>query len=125
MSQTLHPHSPYSLAFNANELSARWIKVVESEVPELEHRPVYQLRFEFACGKKVKSARVRATAQGKYQLFINGVKIGDEELTPGSTDYGVQIAVQTFAVTNLVDKNAIVILLGDGWFRTCSIRDYI
>ena len=118
MSQTLHPHSPYSLAFNANELSARWIKVVESEVPELEHRPVYQLRFEFACGKKVKSARVRATAQGQYQLFINGVKIGDEELTPGSTDYGVQIAVQTFAVTNLVDKNAIVILLGDGWFRS-------
>ncbi len=118
MSQTLHAHSPYSLAFTPNELSARWIKVAESEVPQPGERPVYQIRFEFSCGKKVKSARIRATAQGQYQLFINGVKIGDEELTPGSTDYGVQIAVQTFPVTNLSEKNAIVILLGDGWFRS-------
>jgi hypothetical protein len=35
------------MAFNANELNSRWIKVVEKQVPAPEHTPVYQLRFEY------------------------------------------------------------------------------
>jgi hypothetical protein len=52
------------------------------------------------------SARVYATAHGIYELFVNGVRVGDHELTPGFTAYRTRLAVQIFAPTALYDVAA-------------------
>jgi alpha-L-rhamnosidase len=60
---------------------------------------------------------VRATARGLYELYINGQRVGRDELTPGWTDYKKRIYYQTYDVTPMLKKgdNVIGAILGDGW----------
>ena len=57
------------------------------------------LRFEFDVDRPVVSARLHATAQGIYEAFLNGERVGDAELTPGFTQYDAHLQVQTYDVT--------------------------
>ena len=102
-------------------LHSAWIRIVEESVPPAGERPVYLIRREFELEGEPTSAVLRITAQGMYNAFINGVRVGDAELTPGFTQYAHHIAVQTYPVAELLQRgrNAIVVQLGDGWFRGC------
>ena len=82
-------------------------------------RPASLLRFEFDVDRAVVSARLHATAQGIYEAFLNGGRIGDAELTPGYTQYDVRLQVQTYDVTSSLTagRNAFAVVLADGWFR--------
>ena len=64
-------------------------------------------------------ARVYATAHGLYELFLNGSRVGDLELTPGTTAYRSQLDVQTYDVTELLvpGNNVLGAVLSDGWWR--------
>ncbi|MBW8864113.1 MAG: family 78 glycoside hydrolase catalytic domain, partial [Verrucomicrobia bacterium] len=77
------------------------------------------LRDVVKLTKKVKSARIYASACGLYQLSINRQKVCDEFLAPGWTDYNKRIQSQTYDVTILLQKgdNVIGAALGDGWYR--------
>ena len=77
------------------------------------------LRRAIKVAKKVKSARVYASAHGFYQLTINGKNVGDQFLAPGWTDYAQRIQTQTYDVTSLLQNgtNVIGAALGDGWYR--------
>lgn len=68
---------------------------------------------------EIKSARAYISALGLYEVKINGVRVGDFVLAPGSTDYNKRIQYQTYDVTDLirVGENKIEVVLGDGWFR--------
>jgi hypothetical protein len=44
-----------------------------------------RLRREFQLHGSVKSARIYITSHGLYELFLNGVRLGDQLLTPGWT----------------------------------------
>lgn len=70
--------------------------------------------------KKVKSARLYATARGFYNFYINGKKAGDAYMAPGWTDFRHRIMYDTYDVTSMLTdgKNALTIELGNGWF--CS-----
>jgi alpha-L-rhamnosidase len=83
------------------------------------YRPAALLRFEFDALEPVVSARLHATAQGLYEAYLNGRRIGDAELTPGFTQYDARLQVQTFDVTASVreGRNALGVILADGWFR--------
>ena len=77
------------------------------------------LRTDFAVqDKEIERARVYASAQGIYELQINGKRVGDHELAPGWTDYRKRIQYQTYDVTDLLASgdNAIGAQLSDGWF---------
>ncbi|MFD0662580.1 family 78 glycoside hydrolase catalytic domain [Thermocatellispora tengchongensis] len=54
-----------------------------------------------------------------YELFVNGDRIGDLELTPGFTAYRSRLQVQPYDVGGALGPgaNAVEILLSDGWFR--------
>jgi alpha-L-rhamnosidase len=82
-------------------------------------RPAALLRFEFDVERPVVSARLHATAQGVYEAFVNGVRAGDAELTPGFTQYDARLQVQTVDVTGSVraGRNSLGVVLADGWFR--------
>lgn len=77
------------------------------------------LRSEFSLkDKQIKSATLTATARGIYELFINGRKVGDGELTPGLSQYNKHHYYQTYDVTDLLrtGENSIFATLGEGWW---------
>lgn len=77
-------------------------------------------RKAFDIGREVRSARLYITALGMYRVFVNGQRVGEDELTPGMTDYRKRVIYQTYDVTSLVRRgeNAIGAMLGDGWFAS-------
>ncbi len=83
-------------------------------------QPAAYLRRTLAISKSVQSARLYVTALGSYRVFLNGIRVGADVLTPGFTDYRKRVLYQVYDVTNLLTngKNAIGALLGDGWFAS-------
>jgi len=77
------------------------------------------LRRSFQLTRKVRSANVAVTGLGLYELYLNGARIGDQQLSPEKTPYHRQILFDTFDVTNFLKegKNAVGIHLGNGWYN--------
>ncbi|MGN6871479.1 MAG: family 78 glycoside hydrolase catalytic domain [Solirubrobacteraceae bacterium] len=103
-----------------DDWSARWITPVERERPPAGHRHAMLVRGEFELpGAAAVRARLYATAHGIYEAFVNGWRAGDDELTPGYTEYRDRLQVQTYDVTDLLrpGRNAVGAILSDGWFR--------
>ena len=102
------------------EFAAKWIN------PELvcnpkEHKPASYLRTSFHA-KKGGCARLYITCHGLYEAYINGGRAGDFVLAPGSYNYDKKLAYQTYDVTELVREgiNEVLVILGDGWYRSVS-----
>jgi alpha-L-rhamnosidase len=78
------------------------------------------LRREFdAAGRSdIVSARLYATAQGVYECFLNGQRVGTDQLAPGWTSYTHRLRYQVHDVTGLLrdGANALSAHLTDGWF---------
>lgn len=73
------------------------------------------------------STVLHVSALGLYRAFVNGERVGNDELTPGWTCYDDRIAYQTYDVSHMVrpGSNRIEIWLGDGWYRSPMMwREY-
>ncbi|MFC5405860.1 glycoside hydrolase family 78 protein [Cohnella soli] len=102
-----------------NEWEGHWIGHPSSRKPTREApNPVAYLRRSFVSEGNVRRATVHATALGAYRLFLNGVRIGNDALTPEWTDYHVRVQYQTYDVTELLraGDNALAVMLGHGWY---------
>ncbi len=99
---------------------ADWINPELSCNPE-EYQPASYLRtsFEAPVGKQ---ARLYITCHGLYEAYLNGQRVGNFVLAPGSYTYDKQLAYQTYDVTGMVKEgtNEVQVILGDGWYRSCS-----
>lgn len=82
-------------------------------------KPAPYFRKEFSAEKKVESARAYIVVAGLYELSINGQRIGDHRLDPTYTRFDRRNLYVTYDVTkNLqLGKNAIGVLLGNGWYN--------
>ncbi|MBL9195054.1 MAG: family 78 glycoside hydrolase catalytic domain [Opitutaceae bacterium] len=91
---------------------ARWIR---SPVPG--HNPLFRRSFQAWPG--LRRALVHVCGLGHYELRINGVKAGDEVLSPGWTQYRDTTLYETRDVTSLVaaGENVIGVILGNGMFH--------
>ncbi len=99
-----------------SDWKASWISS-EPEIKESYLRPCPFFRKEFELSGKVRSARVYVTAQGLYQLFLNGKKVSDDLFTPGWTSFNKRLQYQTYDVTSLLgERNAVGAIVGNGWF---------
>ena len=60
------------------------------------------------------------SALGLYRCYLNGVRVGQDLLTPGWTCYDDRIAYQSYDVAALLKsgRNRIEIWLADGWYRS-------
>ncbi len=115
------------IGLDRDDWVAAWVAPVEDDRPAPGERPGYLLRraFDIAgggadeIGDRIGRARVYATAHGLYELFVNGSRVGDAELTPGYTSYRANLAYQTYDVTSLLHtgRNVVGVLLSDGWYR--------
>ena len=89
---------------------------MEEEAGDFRRLRARYLRREFA----VKPALVRATAHisglGLSELYLNGVRVGDQVLSPGLTEYPKRVFYLTHDVTDHLraGENAVGVLLGNG-----------
>lgn len=54
---------------------------------------------------------------GLYEVYVNGVKCGDEYLAPGCNDYNMWLQYQTYEVNLNAGCNRIEVSLGNGWYK--------
>ena len=92
-------------------------KMITSDFPEDETAcPVFGKTF--AIDKKVKKARLYATAHGVYEVTLNGQTVGDYRMAPGWTSYHNRLQYQIYDVTEqLAEENEIAITVGNGWYK--------
>ena len=90
--------------------------------------PVFGKRF--SVKKKVKKARLYATAHGVYEVTLNGQTVGDYRMAPGWTSYHNRLQYQIYDVTEkLTAENEMEITVGNGWYKgilgfTCEPNCY-
>lgn len=77
-------------------------------------------RKEFDAKKTIKSASVYIMGMGMYELYINGLPIGNQVLAPVPTDYTKGVKYNVFDVTECLKSgvNTIGTILGNGRFYT-------
>lgn len=77
------------------------------------------VRTAFAAeSKEIESARAYVSAQGTYEMYINGEKVGDALFNPGNEEYSTYMPYQVYDVTDMLQagENAIGLQLGQGWW---------
>lgn len=99
--------------------TATFVAPAEADVAPAGFRPAHLLRTTFELDAAATVGRIYATAHGLYELFLDGARVGDLELTPGFTSYRTHLEVQTFDVTTDLTAGAHVLeaVLSDGWYR--------
>src|SRR5690625_5075218 len=84
---------------------AKWTGLDSSfawEDPHANHTRLSARYFrkEFEVNNTMESAKIYISGLGTYQLFINGNKIGDAELSPDPTQYNKRVFYNTYDVTD-------------------------
>ena len=103
---------------NPSDWQAKWISGA--------YKPKKNTRYPADCFRKVFTAkgglvkaRLYITACGLYEASINGKRVGDFVLAPGSTDYRKRIQYQAYDVAEMINtsENSLEVVLADGWYR--------
>jgi len=81
-------------------------------------RPADYLRRSFSTAARPIRATLYVTALGLYEAYLNGVRIGDDVMAPGWTDYHRRVEYQVHDVTELMREgdNVLGAILGEGWY---------
>ncbi len=99
--------------------NAKWITYETGDYKGIDAKygnPSPYFRKKFVPKGKVKKATLLAAALGVYQIYVNGKAVSDEYLAPGWVDYNKKLPFMRYDITSmLVGKNAIGVVLGDGW----------
>lgn len=99
---------------------ATWImgNYEHSNKPDIRY-PVDIFGQRFACEKEIQRARLYITACGVYEAKLNGRRVGDRILSPGSTAFQKRVHYQTYDVTDQLDKeNVLIVELADGFYAS-------
>jgi len=100
-----------------NEWQAKFISV-EAEKDADNSKGTY-LRQEVFLGKRIESVFAYVTALGLYHFYINGQRVGADEMTPGWTSYHKHLMYQSYDVTELLKTgiNVFGAHIGAGWYK--------
>lgn len=82
--------------------------------------PARLLRRGFLRNGVVGRARLHVASLGGYRLWLNGTRIGDDELQSEPADYDRRIPCRSYDVTHLLREGSNVLgaLVGDGFFAS-------
>lgn len=102
---------------HAEEWRAEFISAETRE--EKENSGGTCVRKQIRIDGEIESAYVCTTALGLYHFYINGSKVGEDELTPGWTSYHKHLCYQTYEVTDYLrqGENILGAMLGAGWYK--------
>ena len=111
----IYPH-PWKSGLHYN--SAR-----ETILPE---EGTVTFRRDFTLPENTALVMLRATALGVFHLFLNGVKVGNEEMKPGWTDYAERVFEFEYDVTALCGaENTLIAPVVPGWWSgRISVGEY-
>ncbi len=74
-------------------------------------------RCDFDLPDGTASVKLTATALGIFEVYVNGVRVGNEELKPGWTDYHCRVFEFEYDVTVLCKKeNLLTAAVSNGWW---------
>lgn len=113
---------------NPADWKAKWISdqrpLPEKDEDFYKETPNPLLRKEIILKKELKSARLYIAGLGYSISYINGQRVGDHMLDMPWTQFGRQVMYNTFDVTPMLHKgkNAIGVMLGNGWYNPMPIR---
>ena len=100
-------------------LNSKWITFQTGDYKTADDKygnPSPYFRKEFVLKKSVKSAQLLISALGVFKVYINGDAVSDDYLSPGWVDYSKKLPLITYDISDkLKEKNAIGVVLGDGW----------
>lgn len=82
------------------------------------HGALTMLRSKFSLPKKIKKAKLYATAMGGYVMYINGKRVGEDWFAPGDSQYREVLGYHAYDVTGLVDTgdNCLAAQLNPAWY---------
>ncbi len=89
----------------------------------LDH-PAPLLRTEFNIGADIAKAELWITAAGYYETWLNGERLGDQQLDPAWTDFSKRNYVTHLDVTSALrkGKNSWGIMLGNGFYNPLPLK---
>ena len=110
-------------SFETGMLGNNWQGAWIGDGKDIHHKPAPYFRKVFDTNKQIKSARAYIAVAGLYELYINGEKIGNHRLDPLYTRFDRRTLYVTYDVTPQLQngKNAIGVLLGNGWYNHQSM----
>lgn len=99
-------------------------KLMVSSISPDNTKPLWPLLFRKcfplpAEVSKISTARLYITAHGVYQAFINGHRMGADEMAPGWTSYKHRLPYQSFDVGSCLETgkvNVIGVEGAEGWY---------
>ncbi|MBR6251509.1 MAG: family 78 glycoside hydrolase catalytic domain [Bacteroidales bacterium] len=110
---------------NESDWKGQWIGMdhanawdVEEEHSKLSAR---YLRNEFNLSDSIESATLYICGLGLYEAYINGARVGTQELAPAPTDYRRTALYNAYDVTTMLqagERNAIGVTISNGRFYT-------
>lgn len=105
---------------NREDFKAQWINP-EDEVEPDKIAPVSYLRKKFDI-KQIGNARLYITSHGIYEAKINGIRVGDFVLAPGTSSYDKFMPYQVYDVSECMKpgENILEVEIADGWYRSYS-----
>ena len=113
---------PSTLLPARTESASRLRKKPQARVPPNHTSPRHIVPAQNLFTAPKGNARLYITAKGLYVAWLNGVRVGDMVLAPGSFTGDKHLGAQTYDVTPLLHEgeNELLITLGDGWHRSTS-----
>jgi len=102
---------------------SNWRGTWISDGADITQLPAPYFRKVFQAEKKIKSARAYIAAAGLYELYLNGKKVGNHRLDPMYTRFDRRNLYVSYDLTEQLSKgkNAIGVLLGNGWYNHQSL----
>lgn len=102
---------------------SNWRGTWISDGADVNKLPAPYFRKVFQAEKKIQSARAYIAAAGLYELYVNGKKVGNHRLDPMYTRFDRRNLYVSYDVTEQLSKgkNAIGVLLGNGWYNHQSL----
>ena len=100
----------------SEKFAAKWISL--ARLPKNTVSAQY-LRHEFAVGKGLKEAYLTICGLGYFESYINGMKTGNDILSPAYSRYDAESYYMQYDVTALLHdgENAIGVSLGNGFYN--------
>lgn len=79
---------------------------------------ILNIKKEFSLNEDVDRVILRTTALGVYCLYINGERVGNDEMLPGWTDYRCKVFESEYDITEMCrENNTFVCDIASGWWN--------
>ena len=94
--------------------SANFISAETSWIPAAPY-----FKKQLTLKGELKSAKLHISALGIFVAEINGVRVGDDFMTPGWTNYNKRLQYFTYDVKNMLSEESVITVgVGNGWYSS-------